>query len=162
MTRFRSGSSRVLAGAVVLVGSLVGLGGSAAAVAPGCPSDHPTAIGGLIYGYPDNWSLNALVGFDMKDGTRTVDKDGVTLTTFAYGYVDNVNPTLPTTGSSNQGLERHWGRNAGTASLCVSALIDAIYLEIYPEVPPARAAYFRPTSRGTAPPRTTGSPLHRA
>ncbi len=137
MTRSGAVSRRltVAATAVVVGAALVVVQGPALAVAPGCPSDHPTAIGGSIYGYPDNYSLNAMIGFDMKAGSRTVNKDGVPPTTPGYGYIDTVNPTLPTTGSGDLGLDRHWGRGDGTASLCVSGTIDSIYLEVYPRSP---------------------------
>src|SRR5829696_4483476 len=80
-----------------------------AAVAPGCTTARPTFIGGQIYGYPDNRSLNALVGLDLTDGTRKVDLDGNAVVGVVYSAVDNINPGIPPEGSTDTTLERTWG-----------------------------------------------------
>jgi len=99
---------------------------ASAAVAPGCTTARPTFIGGRIYGYPDNRSLNARIGLDLSDGTGKVDLDGNPLGAAGYSAVDRVNPTIPPEGSTDTTLDRTWG-------FCASSRIVEGFFEIYPK-----------------------------
>jgi hypothetical protein len=102
--------------------------GLAAAAAPGCPSAKPTRLGGQLSGYPDNRSLDAIIGVETKDGAgRTVDLDG-TPHPQGYTYVQRVNPALPAAGSTASGT-RHWG------GVCMSPKITKVFIELYPKAP---------------------------
>lgn len=108
----------------------------AAQVAPGCPTDRPTAIGGAIFGYPDNRSVDAIIGMDLKNSAgQKVDIYGRAITTSGYSYVDRVNPTLTAEGSTGPGWDRHWGAASVSADLCVSGAITEGFFEIYPKDP---------------------------
>jgi len=130
----------------------------AIAVAPGCDSNHPTFIGGRIYGYPDERSLNALIGFDLLDSSnRKVDLNGLPCAAggscpSGYSAVEHINPTLPPEGSTDTTLDRTWGR-------CASSRITNGFFEIYPKNESgvttktrygAAAHYFQPIVAGTA------------
>jgi hypothetical protein len=107
---------------------------AALAVAPGCTSALPTAIGGGIYGYPDNRSLHALVGVDLVAGSTHVKVDGTANTSGGYAYNDNVNPTLGADGSTDTtSYERVWGANGSAAYQCVAANVTQVFLEVYPK-----------------------------
>jgi hypothetical protein len=110
----------------MMAASVVTFAPSAAAVAPECTSSTPTFIGGSIYGYPDNNAINALIGFDLKAGTTTVNPDGTVRTAGGYGFSQTVNPTLPATGAAVG--SKTWG-------LCVASNITQVFLEIYPRNP---------------------------
>ena len=104
----------------------------ALAVAPGCDSNHPTFIGGPIYGYPDGRTLNALIGLDLVDSSnRKVDLNGVPCAAggscpSGYSAVEHINPDLPPEGSTDTTLDRAWGR-------CASSKITTGFFEIYPK-----------------------------
>lgn len=122
--------------AIGLTGVLTALSaGTAFAVAPGCTSTRPTAIGGALYGYPDDYSLDALVGMDLANSSnQKVDIDGNVITVASYSYVDRVNPTLPASGQPSGG-DRTWGQNGTTGYLCVSAAVVTGFFEVYPKDP---------------------------
>jgi hypothetical protein len=110
-----------------LVVTMVLPAGSAWAVAPGCTAARPTFIGGPIYGYPDNRSLNALIGLDLQDSSnRKVNLDGAPISTAGYSVVDRVNPGIPPEGSDDTTLDRTWG-------FCASAKVTEGFFEIYPK-----------------------------
>jgi len=130
----------------------VAVTGASAAVAPGCTTARPTFIGGRIYGYPDNRSLNALIGLDLSDGNGKVDLDGNPITGAAYSAVDRVNPDIPPEGSADTTLDRTWG-------FCASARVVEGFFEIYPKDQlgvttktryGAAAHYRQPIAAGTA------------
>jgi hypothetical protein len=100
----------------------------AEAVAPGCDAAHPTFVGGPIYGYPDNYSLNAQVSLDFFDNVtgQKINPDGQPVS--GYSWVQYINPTFPPTGDPNQGGTRTWGR-------CITGRTDEIFVEIYPKRP---------------------------
>lgn len=119
--RFRVAAA--VSAAALAAGALLATAPSAHAVAPGCTSDRPTRIGGAIYGYPDNYAVNALIGLDLKSNGVTVNPDGQQRTTAGYGYVEVVNPNLPATGSTTG--DKDWGT-------CVAANVDQVFIEVYP------------------------------
>lgn len=120
---------------VGVVASVAFLPGQAQAVASGCTSARPTAIGGGIYGYPDNRSLNALIGVNLKDGAQKVYADGTVNPTAGYAYSEHVNRTLGADGTTaTTGYERVWGDPAAVDEyLCVAANIDMVYIELSPK-----------------------------
>jgi hypothetical protein len=137
----------------VMTGALSGPGRAAAA----CPSGQPTFLGGHIYGYPDNRSLNALIGVDQQDSSgRKIDAFGVpcgqagSQCCGGYSWCDRTNPDIAPEGSDDQTLDRTWGR-------CVSGNVVQAFIEIYPKDQAgvtnktrygAAAHYYQPVSRG--------------
>lgn len=107
---------------------------AAHAVAPGCTSSRPTAIGGGIFGYPDNRSLNALIGVDLHAGTTDVYADGSPNTTGGYSYSESVNKELPPEGTTaTVGYERIWGDPGQVDEyLCIAANVTQVFIEVYP------------------------------
>jgi hypothetical protein len=109
----------------------------AMAIAPGCDSSHPTRIGGEIYGYSDHRAVNALIGVDAKDGGVQVDRDGRPRgdpeADFCGGYswCIRVNPEVGPEGTTDPDAVRVWGTGGEG---CVSAKIDQVFIEIYPQV----------------------------
>src|SRR5437763_1577553 len=74
-----------------------------AASAPGCPAAQPTRLGGQIFGYPDNRSLDAIIGVETKDAAgHTVSLNGAPHAQ-GYTYVQRVNLALPAAGSLTRG-----------------------------------------------------------
>lgn len=137
----------------VATGALTGPARAAAA----CPSGQPTSIGGTLHGYPDNRSLNAMIGVDMKDSQgRQVDVNGRLrgdpLAAFCGGYswCERTNTDLGPEGSGDQTLDQSWGR-------CVAGSVVQAFIEIYPQDQSlhtnksrygAAANYYQPITRG--------------
>ena len=145
--------------ALVLVAVVTAVGGPAGgpAYAATCPADRPTFLGGAIYGWPDNRSLNALVGVDQFDAAnRKVDAAGVpcgapgSACCAGYSWCDRVNPAIPAEGSTDLSLDRTWGA-------CVAGTVVEAFIEIYPKNESgvttktrygSAAHYYQPVTRG--------------
>lgn len=146
--------------AIAMLAVITGVvAGPAARAAAGCPTGQPTFLGGQLYGYPDNRSLNALVGVDQHDSAgRKIDPFGVPCGAAnsqccgGYSWCDRTNPTIPAEGSTDQTLDRAWGR-------CVSAAVVEAFIEIYPRNEAgvttktrygAAAHYYQPVTPGAS------------
>jgi hypothetical protein len=106
----------------------------AVAAAPGCTSARPTSIGGAIYGYPDNRSVNVLIGIDLQNADRKkVDRDGNPSTSGTYLYRERINPTISADGSDDKTLTRTWGDPGTNGVFCLSSKVKYAYLEVYPQ-----------------------------
>jgi hypothetical protein len=111
-------------------------GGSASPRAAGCDSAHPTRLGGEIYGYPDRRAVNALIGVDAKADGVQVDRHGRRRgdprADFCAGYswCIRVNPDVGPEGTTAPDAVRVWGASEDG---CVSATIDEVFIEIYPQ-----------------------------
>lgn len=106
----------------------------AVAAAPGCTTARPTSVGGAIFSYPDNRSVNVLIGMDLADANRKkVDRDGNPTTSGTYLYRERINPSIPAEGSDDKSLTRTWGDPSTSGVFCVSAKVKWIYLEVYPQ-----------------------------
>jgi hypothetical protein len=106
-----------------------------------CTGERPTWIGGTIFGYPDNRSLNALIGVDHKDGTGAkIDEYGVPCGTAkccgGYAWCFHVNPSLPAEGSPDATLEQKWGK-------CVTSKVTEAFIELYPKDPAGKTSLAR-------------------
>ncbi|GAC1611753.1 MAG: hypothetical protein NVS3B26_27750 [Mycobacteriales bacterium] len=98
----------------------------------GCPKSNPTAIGGDAIG-SDGYTLNELIGLDLRDSSgNPVDINGNPISG-GYGYVDHINTTLSADGAPSGGVRR-WGVNDGTGNdLCVAKNVATVYAETYPK-----------------------------
>lgn len=106
----------------------------AAAAAPGCTSARPTSVGGPVYGYPDNRSVNVLIGIDLQDAQRRkVDRDGNPSTSPTYLYRERINAGISADGSDDRSLTRTWGDPATSGVFCLSAKVKYAYVEVYPQ-----------------------------
>lgn len=106
----------------------------ALAAAPGCTAARPTSIGGAIYGYPDNRSVNVLIGIDLQNADRRkVDRDGAVSTSGTYLYRERINQSISADGSDDRTLTRTWGDPSTTGVFCVSSKVKYVYLEVYPQ-----------------------------
>jgi hypothetical protein len=139
----------------VAVSAGVVIGPSRAVAA--CPAGQPTFVGGQIYGWPDNRSLNTLIGVDQRDAAgRQVDPFGVpcgaanSQCCAGYSWCERTNPDIAAEGSTDQTLDRSWGR-------CVAGNVVEAFIEIYPRNQSgvttktrygAAAHYFQPITRG--------------
>jgi hypothetical protein len=106
-------------------------------VAPGCDSAHPTRIGGEIYGYPDRRAVNALVAVDAKADGVQVDRHGRRRDDprgdfcGGYSWCIRLNPDVGPEGATDPAAVREWGTGDDG---CVSAKIDEVFIEVYPQV----------------------------
>lgn len=106
----------------------------AQAAAPGCTAARPTSIGGAIYGYPDNRSVNVLIGIDLQDANRRkVDRDGAVSSSGTYLYRERINAGISADGSDDKSLTRTWGDPSTTGVFCLSSKVKYVYLEVYPQ-----------------------------
>jgi hypothetical protein len=105
---------------------------SASTVAPGCTQRFPTALGGRIEGWPDGRAVNALVGIGLHDAKKKdVTFEGAEIPRgSAYGYYDDVNPTISSEGQSTGDFT--WGERGSQKVLCLAANVRIAYLEVYP------------------------------
>jgi hypothetical protein len=117
--------------AAVLVGGPLA---PAARAAAGCDAAHPTWIGGLIAGYPDNRAVNAQIGVVVTDSSgASVDSDGHRYGTAGahfcglYSWCDFVNKSIAVTGSTDPNADYDWGA-------CVAANVTAMHAEVYPKI----------------------------
>jgi hypothetical protein len=125
-----------LSSCVALLGALLAPASAHAdtPIAPGCTADQPTAIGGPIYGYPDNRSLGALVAMDLMDAKGNKITPDDKKPTGGYSYTDWVNAeTLDGQGTTLPGFERDWGHDQGPGQLCISAAVKTAFFEVYPK-----------------------------
>jgi hypothetical protein len=99
--------------------------------APGCDSAHPTRICGEIYGYPDRRAVNAIIGVEAKANGKPVDRHGRPLQRPGYSWSIRVNPQVGPEGTTDPSAQRLWGLGEEG---CVSAKIDQVFIEIYPQV----------------------------
>lgn len=104
-----------------------------------CPPERPISIGGDIRGYPDDFSINAVIGVHLVDASgRSVDGSGHACSPQAnncngasnYAYFIRANPTVSPLGldPSVPGQTRRWSR-------CVAPAVSRMYLEGYPRNP---------------------------
>jgi hypothetical protein len=107
-----------------------------------CTAARPTSIGGNVEGYPDKFSINAVIGVHLLDAqNRSVDGGGTLCSVAAgncngasnYAYFIRANPTLSPLGlpADTAGTTRRWSR-------CVSTSVKRMYLEGYPRNPEGR------------------------
>ena len=130
-----SGMRRILLTVIAATSLLAPLAPTpAVAAAPGCTAARPTSIGGAIYGYPDNRSVNVLIGIDLQDANRKkVDRDGAVSTSGTYLYRERINAGISADGSDDKSLTRTWGDPSTTGVFCVSSKVKYAYMEVYPQ-----------------------------
>ncbi|HEX8003321.1 MAG TPA: hypothetical protein VF519_11570 [Mycobacteriales bacterium] len=147
----RSTTARLAGVAALVAVSVAWPATPAMAVAPGCTTTHPTAIGGDIYGYGgsyNNWSVQVQVGMDLVNSAgQKVDIDGNL--TSGYSYSDWVNPGLGQPGASS-GYERTWGESGTNDYLCVASNVVQAFFEVYPKNGSASSQYTDRTYYGMA------------
>lgn len=101
-----------------------------------CTPVRPISIGGDVFGYPDNNSVNTAIGVNLLDANqRNVDHNGALCSVAAnncngasnYAFFLKTNPTVGVLGvpETTPGTTRRWSR-------CVSPKVTAMYLEGYP------------------------------